>query len=257
MPAYKLTIPTPCHKKWGEMSPTEKGAFCQSCRKDVVDFTGMSSFEIADVLRKNSSTCGKLTTTQLDFVYEVMPNSYAKPTWFKRGMVGLVLSFLISALTVKAGTKLDKPAVENSNKLQFDKLPFTTEEPVDTNVIVIKGVVLSEENEPLSFATISLVNAATNDKVSIVADADGKFIMEFKADKITGDVIVLLAKVVGYPEKELFIRKNKAFEYQTIVMEKNSIQLLGVIIKVDVEPPLPVTPVESKVWWGIKYGIWD
>ena len=35
----KITIPTPCHENWNEMTPNEMGRHCTVCSKTVKDFT--------------------------------------------------------------------------------------------------------------------------------------------------------------------------------------------------------------------------
>lgn len=63
-----IDIPKPCSENWNEMSPTEKGAFCQKCAIDVYDFTNKSGDEIRDILTLNigGRVCGKIEPRQLE-----------------------------------------------------------------------------------------------------------------------------------------------------------------------------------------------
>ena len=63
----QLQIPTPCHENWDHMSPVDKGRFCSSCQKQVVDFSNMSDREIAMFFKKPStgSVCGRFMQDQL------------------------------------------------------------------------------------------------------------------------------------------------------------------------------------------------
>ncbi|ARV15503.1 energy transducer TonB [Polaribacter sp. SA4-12] len=72
---FKITIPKPCHENWNEMTPKEKGRFCKSCSKTVVDFTKKSTVEIQDYLVKNKSkrVCGHFYRKQLDSVTIEIP----------------------------------------------------------------------------------------------------------------------------------------------------------------------------------------
>lgn len=62
-----INIPKPCSENWNEMTPSEKGAFCQKCALDVYDFTNKSGNEIRDILTLNigSRVCGRIEPKQL------------------------------------------------------------------------------------------------------------------------------------------------------------------------------------------------
>jgi hypothetical protein len=34
-----ISINEPCHEDWATMTETQKGAFCQKCALEVIDFT--------------------------------------------------------------------------------------------------------------------------------------------------------------------------------------------------------------------------
>jgi len=65
--SIRVQVKEPCHENWQNMSPDEKGRFCGSCQKTVVDFTLMNDRQILDHLSKASgSTCGRFANDQLD-----------------------------------------------------------------------------------------------------------------------------------------------------------------------------------------------
>lgn len=63
-----IKIQTPCSEDWNAMQPNDRGAFCQSCAKNVIDLTRMSNTEIHSVLRENQhqSICTRIQNEQLD-----------------------------------------------------------------------------------------------------------------------------------------------------------------------------------------------
>ncbi|MBZ4191111.1 hypothetical protein [Niabella beijingensis] len=68
----KIQIPVPCHENWDTMVPQEKGRYCSSCCKTVVDFTHMTTDDIAAYLIRHQSQkiCGRLTEAQLAKEYD-------------------------------------------------------------------------------------------------------------------------------------------------------------------------------------------
>lgn len=66
----RIDIPTPCSEDWNKMTPTEKGAFCDKCAFEVIDFTHLSPEDIKMTLkqRMGQKTCGHISRTQMDIV---------------------------------------------------------------------------------------------------------------------------------------------------------------------------------------------
>ena len=47
-----LEIKEPCHENWNEFTPTQKGAFCDKCQIDVIDFSQKSNQELKNTQTK-------------------------------------------------------------------------------------------------------------------------------------------------------------------------------------------------------------
>ena len=70
----QLSIAEPCHENCENMNPVEKGKFCGSCQKQVVDFSHMSDRQVAEFFKKPStgSVCGRFMTDQLERDIEIL-----------------------------------------------------------------------------------------------------------------------------------------------------------------------------------------
>ncbi len=62
-----ISIKTPCHENWAEMTPNQHGAFCGKCVKTVVDFSTKSISEIKEFFNntEEQKVCGRFETEQL------------------------------------------------------------------------------------------------------------------------------------------------------------------------------------------------
>lgn len=74
---FKISIPKPCHENWNRMTPKEKGRFCSSCSKTVIDFTKKSTQQIQNYLieNKNKRVCGHFYKKQLDAITIEIPQA--------------------------------------------------------------------------------------------------------------------------------------------------------------------------------------
>ena len=73
---YKLSVPNPCSEDWNRMTPKDKGRFCSSCDKVVIDFTKLSTYEIEDYIEanKDKQLCGHFKQSQLQSINLRIPS---------------------------------------------------------------------------------------------------------------------------------------------------------------------------------------
>lgn len=107
----QLTIPEPCHENWDNMTAADKGRFCGSCQKQVVDFSDMSDREIAQFFKKPStgSVCGRFMQDQLERPIEV-PRK--RIPWIKYFFQFALPAFLFSLKTSGQNNKMGKLIVK-------------------------------------------------------------------------------------------------------------------------------------------------
>lgn len=85
----RIQIPTPCHEDWSAMTATEHGRYCQSCRKEVVDYSRMTDAELVARLRQASgSVCGRVRADQMDRAL-LVESSWNLGQAVRRRMAGL------------------------------------------------------------------------------------------------------------------------------------------------------------------------
>lgn len=199
-----LHIADPCHENWQNMTSTEQGKFCQSCRKEVIDFSLLSDKQILDYFSKHKgNTCGRFREDQLN---RPLNNQQAKAKvslwkWFMSVGLGVWFSNKAVAQTGKVQTKCEsktQPADAQQEMIVVGGA-FAVEEiyqPTHRN-LRIKGTVVNNENEPLAGASISV-----NGKAYKVSANDGTFSIHAKVP-ISKDSVELSFSSIGYETKNL------------------------------------------------------
>lgn len=213
-----LHIPEPCHEDWEAMTPVQQGRFCQSCSKQVVDFSTMTDKQILDVMSKAAGkTCGRFSTDQLErpVVKEIPP--MLKP--HKLFLSAFIPAFIISG------------AALGQEKLQGKVVAKQTTECVrivgDTQVsevenINIKGRVLLENKLAATGAAIRIKGA----QVATSADNEGRFALPFPADK---QEVILTISYVGFKTKEVQISK-KHPDVANIIFSEENVIMQGMLL---------------------------
>lgn len=81
----QVSIAEPCHEDWAKMTPTQCGAFCKACSKEVIDFTNKSEAQIVDILSQaKGKVCGRFTADKLGkpiSKFEPDPEWYSWKKW--------------------------------------------------------------------------------------------------------------------------------------------------------------------------------
>jgi hypothetical protein len=120
----KVSVPKPCHEDWSKMTPREKGRFCQSCSKTVVDFTKKSKEEIQEYLREHfgKRVCGHFRREQLDTLTLEIPTATFHQTLSYQKLFLLALLFVM-------GTTLFSCQNSNGTKQKIQDVILTDSIP--------------------------------------------------------------------------------------------------------------------------------
>ena len=179
-----IFIPQPCHENWQEMTTLDKGRFCNSCQKKVIDFTTASDREISNAVKANENLCGRFNVSQLnrDLIVPKEKNSI----WLAAcaaiiSFLGIGTNDLVAQETVKTEQTDKKVRNESIRKSKKSKK-------------FIEGVV-SDDTGTLPGAIIKVKGTSRE----IQSDVDGKFKIEAKK----GDILV--TSFTGYDDNEISI----------------------------------------------------
>ncbi|MFB1004463.1 MAG: hypothetical protein QMC70_10060 [Bacteroidia bacterium] len=105
----RIKIEKPCNENWNEMTPDEKGRFCNKCAKSVIDFSILSDQEAIAVLSSSKDElCGRVTSTQLNTPFIHFPEP--KQSRIPYSKIAANLFFVASAFSTQSCTaQNDKP----------------------------------------------------------------------------------------------------------------------------------------------------
>lgn len=152
----QIAIPTPCHENWQDMTVANKGRFCASCQKHVIDFTTSSDRQIAEAFKKEANLCGRFLNTQLNRNLAI-PNQ--KSSIWMAASVAVVAFIGLGNDQVYAQTPME----------QIESEINTAKNTANSNILVT-GRITDSENNPIPEAFVTL------DEMHVTrTDANGKF----------------------------------------------------------------------------------
>lgn len=200
---FSLSITTPCSEKWASFTPTLKGGFCSSCRKEVVDYTNLSDEEIISFFKnKPANTCGRFRADQLK-PYAETPLVKINPgfTLLKAGLMSFLM--LVSRETcAQDNTSAVKTVVHGSENDRKNVVADTEH--------TVRGVVTGEGDE-MPIPGVNIVLKGTTQ--GTVTDADGRF--EFPVKLKAGDV--LMFNFIGFETQEYKVRESASEVIQILL----------------------------------------
>lgn len=165
----KLEIENPCSENWEQMMPDEKGRFCMSCTKQVIDFSKMTDQELIRFFKQNRKTemCGQLSSSQLDRVLIESSRRRWLPYFLQATLPAMLLLNRAGAqqtgLTQHAAVVKE---IKGATGLKESVLPATAGAP-----IVIKGNIIDHEGKPVAYASVKVMGT---EQYSL-ADSSGNF----------------------------------------------------------------------------------
>lgn len=224
----RIDIKTPCSESTENMKTNDLGYFCQSCSKQVVDFTGMTDEQIVAYFTNTSGrVCGKFARKQL--------KTYSIPTPVRQVSLGsrLIIGSFISLATATAmgqnisssTSSITSVKTERAVGLHDEEIGKVEVEPLDT-LTVVKGRVMEGDN-PIPFAVVRLVGS----EITTLTDIDGYFKLEIPEEFKQKKQIEIRAESVGFENSTVKVNTRQLEKEVTLRLEGHL--LLGEVIIVD------------------------
>jgi hypothetical protein len=168
----QISIPQPCHENWAAMTPSDKGRFCASCQKNVIDFTKASDREIAESLKLGGNLCGRFRKDQLERNL-VIPKE-------KSSLWAAASAAVISFLTIGNNeVKAQTPVKTEQGEKKTEDLKVINDKK---QLFTLKGVVKDTEGDILPNARVGIMKT----KEVIPVTSDGSYSIEVNIGDIIG-----------------------------------------------------------------------
>ncbi|MBI3135251.1 MAG: T9SS type A sorting domain-containing protein [Bacteroidetes bacterium] len=149
-----IRIDAPCHENWQEMTPTERGAFCQKCSIDVYDFSKMNLSQIKLVLKENAGKhlCGRFEKQQMqDLNTEFDAWKQNQPATFQSRFVFALL--LVFGLTLFSCEEEDAKKIASLNatelKSSLAASPMETDQKLADQLFFFQDAIIADAMIPL------------------------------------------------------------------------------------------------------------
>ncbi|MCW4467580.1 carboxypeptidase-like regulatory domain-containing protein [Flavobacterium sp. MFBS3-15] len=184
----QLSIPEPCHENWNAMTPADKGRFCASCQKNVIDFIRSSDREIVSAFAKDTNLCGRFNSNQLERAL-IIPA--------EKSSLWPVAAALVSFISLAPATSVAQTpeSTEQTPGMKMGKILLPP-------AITVTGMV-SDAEGPLTGAKVAIQNTA----ISVETDADGTYAIEarpgqtlvftYRDFEIQKNVVLRNAKIIN------------------------------------------------------------
>lgn len=152
---YQISIPEPCQEDWDGMKETGLGRYCNSCERNIQDYSKMSDNELVQLLMSDQPHCGNFDEAQLDRVLQLDRRNLL-PTINLRA-VAMGFGILVSTTALASGNSEESTSFDLIEVVKGTQ-PFTY---VDQNSDVDEFchfVVMDSENNYLSGAKLELLD---------------------------------------------------------------------------------------------------
>jgi len=234
---FTLAIPTPCHEKWDQFTPTQKGRFCGSCQKEVIDFTTWSEEQIKEYFAtRPASTCGRFAPYQLTTYKTWIPtNSKQQSRW------AAALAFILLLVSRPTEAQTTRTRVDQEQVDKISNLPSGRTDSIKH--ITIRGVVSAAEDTEL-LPGVSVLRKGT--KQGVITDAEGKFEMVIDQPR---SVEKLVISFIGLTTVEYEVVSDSTWKEVKIQMNYDVTQLGGITVG-GVVATRWYSP--RGLWWKIK-----
>lgn len=185
-----ISIKKPCAENFKDFLPTDKGSFCISCEREVIDFSKMSEIEIINYFKvKKRKTCGYFREDQLKSHSDLNTSAYSFTFWHK-GLIGFSLFSLLSfnnLFSQEVSKEIKTHLIQNIDSKELDTVKKKEK-------IIVKGTVYDE------LGTLPGASLVIKDTMyGVITDSEGNFEFSEPVDK---DAMIIVS-FLGYKKIEI------------------------------------------------------
>lgn len=192
--SYKITIPQPCSEDWNKMTTTQKGAFCKSCAKEVIDFTATTKKELSRKIKQEDKLCGRFKPEQLN-----TPLPKVSQNQFRHNAVMLGFTSLLALGTPLVAQQTTSPTQKVNHYIVGRIAP----QPVVMKKYTLTGVVKDSNDLPLPGVYLVLKGSS----IGAQTDMTGKFSITIPTAN-TREKQVLWVSYIGFETQEIVIKES-------------------------------------------------
>ena len=168
-------IQEPCQEDWSKMTPTQKGAFCSACNKEVIDFTYKTDHQIFEAINNQKDVCGRFFKHQTE--RPIVPSRTVSPYYSIKRFAASFISFIAFYRAYASGPD-EAPISPKDSVLQMDSVKEYLVGDTVAQIpksLQLSGRVLSYlTNSPISGASIKLVGTG----ITVYTDSTGFFCID-------------------------------------------------------------------------------
>jgi hypothetical protein len=177
MRKVEIKVATPCSEKWETFEKRGLNGYCNSCEKEVVDFTKMSDLQIKNYFKKaKGDVCGQMYSRQQK-VYADTSKLTLKPL-ASALMTGAALLF--TGTSTLAQSK--DPTEQTEQKGRKGKAKKDIEDKSEEEKRTINGRVTDESGESLPGVNVKIKGT----KIGTTSDLDGNY----RLTAVPSDILV-------------------------------------------------------------------
>lgn len=183
----KIKIAEPCHENWDKMLEEEKGRFCLSCQKAVVDFSRMTNEDIINYFEQNAGkkVCGRISKHQ----HNTPISNYRKviTPWFNKYVAGFLMAVgfynpakgqttnAVPEQHMMKGEMVAMPVKQTNKKLVVTGrvLAYDTKKGLIGAVVSINGSDIKTKTDKNGSYSISVPERFQNSNLQLVVSHEG------------------------------------------------------------------------------------
>jgi hypothetical protein len=237
-----LRIDDPCSQKWSEMTPTEKGRFCDSCQKKVFDVTTLTDNELLQMAKENPhGFCGQFRKDQLNrAIIETQFKNKSRLNAFVAGVF----------VALGAGTASAQSAPSHTVQTQvIDEKhptgPVCIRDTKNDTIADVQVTVIVHADSITGSRLLSAQVRLEGTNIFAYTDSTGKAVLTIPGAQVTDSMSVRVG-YIGYADVLVAVSPTQTTPAMEVALTEHEWMMLGGAVAYDWEEIQPVKEEKKK-----------